>query len=487
MSLRARLFVTGLLVALPLAVGWFFIDSHMRLRTKEDELRQSVAFDVASGLRTRCEATPPQTGRPGRGGNPPRSSVWDLTASDAGPRGGRRPPGSGADGTRGRTQRGALASGGSGAYEYFAYDRSGHTDAADAPPLPAERSGESTTTYWTRSGPGVALVVPLGADGPCAYILARIPPRPAELRDQTQALVLVVISVLAAAWIAAGPVISRLRRLADGVRQSAASHYADPVAVEGQDEVSRLAAAFNDAAQRIRVHVLDVQSREETLRCFVANTTHDVAIPLSVLQGHLAELVPELLTPAQRQRLQGAVREAHYMGSLLRNLATATRLDGPNEPLALSLVDLSAVVERVVTRHQPIARASGVELNMAVPESPLVLTSEPTLIEQALSNLVDNAVRYNNAGGHVAVVLDREESGFLLSVTDDGRGVAEAELAHLTSRWFRGSDARTRRPDGRGLGLAIASESVSRIGLTLGFVRPGTGGLRAEIRGNLTP
>ena len=107
--------------------------------------------------------------------------------------------------------------------------------------------------------------------------------------------------------------------------------------------------------------------------------------------------------------------------------------------------------------------------------------ADPTLLDQALSNLVDNAVRYNREGGHVAVVLDHASGGFMLSVIDDGPGVSDEELAQLTKRWFRGSEARTRRPDGKGLGLAIVSESVGRLRLGLHFSRPDSGGLRADI------
>jgi signal transduction histidine kinase len=477
MTLRARLFLTSLVVAVPLAAGWFLFDSHLRLGTKEQELRRSVEFDVSNGLQERCEADPPQPGRPGRGGvAPPRPAPPGSDLQDAPPGAGRGPGRGRGDGPR-RPGRG-----GSGAYEFFAYDASGRPSAPDAPPLPADRDGTSAATYWTATGRGVALVVPLGGEGPCAFLLARIPPRQGELRDQAQALALVIVSVLAAAWVAAGPIIARLRRLAEEVRRSAASHYAEPVSVEGQDEMAALAGAFNEAGQSVRAHLMDVQAREQALRAFVANTTHDVAIPLTVLQGHLAELDRGPSTPEQREHMRGAMQEAHYMASLLRNLATATTLDEPNATQAFSPVDLSALVERVVARHRPVARASGVELNAAVPDPALVVPSDHTLLEQALSNLVDNAIRHNRAGGHVAVLLDRAGDGFVLSVTDDGPGVTDEELAQLTTRWFRGSDARTRRPDGHGLGLAIAAEACRRLGLSLSFTRPGETGLRAEIR-----
>jgi signal transduction histidine kinase len=278
-----------------------------------------------------------------------------------------------------------------------------------------------------------------------------------------------------------------MRRLAVDVRPSAASTYERPVRVDDDDEVATLGRAFNEAGATVRVQLSEIRAREETLRKFVADTTHDVAIPMSVLQGHLSSLDEALAGRSApesdaRSHLQDAIKETHYMASLLRNLAVATKLGEANAPLAIGPVNLSALVERVIGRHRPIARASRVELDFAVPASPLVQQTDATLLEQAVGNLVDNAIRYNREGGHVAVVLDDTTGGgFVLTVTDDGPGVTVEELSTLTTRWFRGSEARTRRPDGKGLGLAIASEACQRLGLALTFNRPAAGGLEATI------
>ncbi len=442
----------------------------MRLATKEQELRRSVEFDIAGGLRERCEANPPQMGRPGRGGVPP------VGGRDSG--GGGRGAGRGGPGRAGGAGRGGGAPVGTGAYQDFAYTVDGQPTAADAPPLPTDREGTEASTYWTGGGFGRALVVPLASEGPCAFVLARIPPRPGEFRDQLQALALVVFSVLAAAWFAAGPVIPKLRRLADGVRQSAASRTPNRWRLKGRARWPRSRWPSTRPAGQARAHLMEVEAREEALRGFVANTTHDIAIPLTVLQGHLADLDRELAAePEHRERVRAAMREAHFMASLLRNLGAAITLEESHAAVVCSPVDLSALVERVVARHRPIARAVGVELNMAVPDPPLAASSDLTLLEQALGNLVDNAIRYNHAGGHVAVLLDRAGDGFVLSVTDDGPGVKDDELAQLTTRWFRGSDARTRRPDGKGLGLAIRQ----RIGEAAGP----DAGIRAARRGRV--
>jgi signal transduction histidine kinase len=194
-----------------------------------------------------------------------------------------------------------------------------------------------------------------------------------------------------------------MRRLAVDVRQSAASTYERPVRVDDDDEVATLGRAFNEAGATVRVQLSEIRAREETLRKFVADTTHDVAIPMSVLQGHLSSLDEALAGRSApesdaRSHLQDAIKETHYMASLLRNLAVATKLGEANAPLAIGPVNLSALVERVIGRHRPIARASRVELDFAVPASPLVQQTDATLLEQAVGNLVDNAIRDNLEG-----------------------------------------------------------------------------------------
>lgn len=476
MSLRTRLWLSSILIAIPLAVLLFFVDERMRLRAMEENLRQLIGLELATGGAARCEADPARFGSapPGRGGPPPFARPGPPPFDPAG-----RPPPPPGGGRRGGPPEGR--GGGRGALELFAYAADGAPARPDAPPLPPNDSG----SYWTGGGRGVAIRVATGDAGACATWLARMPPREGQLRDQLVAIALLIVSVIAGVVFAAGPLVARLQRLALGVRASAASHYAQAVTVEGRDEVALLASAFNDAGAEIKQHLVAVEAREQTLRQFVANTTHDVAVPLTVLQGHLADidaqLAPHAADDAARKRVRAAIQEAHYMGSLLRNLDIATKLGDVGVPLDRRPVDLSELVDRVVARHRPIARASGVELNAAVPPTALVVHTDLTLLEQALGNLVDNAIRYNLQGGHVAVVLDGSSAGFTVSVADDGPGVSDAELAQLTARWFRGSEARTRRPDGKGLGLAIVTEVVARLGLQLTFRRSPEGGLVAQI------
>jgi signal transduction histidine kinase len=326
------------------------------------------------------------------------------------------------------------------------------------------------------------------AEGPCAFVLGRRlePGPPGGDLEVLAGAALLCAGLVAAVLLAAGPVVGRIRGLTAQVRRSAAERYATVVDVGGDDEIAALAAAFNEAGGALREHLAALEKREETLRAFVADTTHDMATPLTVLQGHLAALKrrSEAGAPPDPATVRDALEEAHYMASLLHNLGAAAKLEaGPHEP-ARRPVDLGRLVERAVGRHRPIARQREVSLEFAVPERPVIAAGDETLIEQALGNVIQNAVRYNDPGGHVAVVLQAPDGGrFSLRVVDDGPGVPQAEIARLGERSYRGGAARTRHPGGLGLGLHIARDIAVRHGFDLAIRRIEPRGLEVEIAG----
>src|SRR5262249_46042369 len=147
----------------------------------------------------------------------------------------------------------------------------------------------------------------------------------------------------------------------------------------------------------------------------------------------------------------------------------------------------NALVTRVVARHRPIASSAGVALEFAVPEELVYVDGDETLLEQAASNLVHNAVRHNRAGGHVAVTLEAPKlpaGAFVLSVSDDGPGLSEAERTRLSARDAPFETARSRGAERRGLGLRIVRKIVEKHGMRFELRPREGGGLVAEIGGS---
>ena len=455
MKLRTRIALTALGAFVPLAAALGVLFVIVGAQVVETLVTQ-YAYAVAAASRASCEAAPDRWGGP--------------IGFDAGI---GTPP---------------FARG----LEVYAYDASGRPSRASAPALsPAlAASLQAGAPHASRRSEGLEVLVRSGETGPCAYLLFR---RPAGRFGSPVAVPAALalacsLMVVAVVLLSLGPIVRRIHRLRDEVSASAVSGYRHEITTSGNDELAELAAAFADSGRQIARHLDAQERRERTLREFVANSTHDVMLPLTVLQGHLAALQDDTAPEDGAATLRAAMQESDYIASLVRNLEVAARLDAGEPEVARDPIELSPLLARVISRHAPLARRRAVELVHAVPERSPVVIGDLTLIEQAISNLVQNAVLHNNAGGHVAAILEMDDAQrFLISIKDDGPGIPPDELARVLDRGARGDAARTRHPHGSGLGLSIAARVAAAHAWTLDL-RPGPdGGLEVELAGAVAP
>ncbi len=453
MKLRTRLALTlGVAtIAVLIALGW--AQSRWQSRMRVDALAEAAVHRMESGGRARCEANP------------------DSWPSPRGRREARREP----PGARPPFPRPRLS----------AYDASYQSRNPASPPFPSELARQldaGNDVASMRSAPHeratVAVRMPWN-EGPCAIVLLRAKGTPRWFSGAMLIPPLLVSwVVIVVALLAAGPIVRRVRQLTESVRRVGTGSE-EPIQVDGSDEIAELGVAFEQSRQTIQAQLESLREREAALRRYIANTTHDVMLPLSVLQGHLISLQQrvEAGEKLDAKAIVPSIEESQYLGSLLHNLNAAARLEAQRGLAHDDILDLNRLVERVVDRHRPIAARKDVALEVAVPERRIEFRGDLTLLEQAIGNVVQNAVRYNRAGGHVAVVLDGADEAWVLKVIDDGPGIPRVDRARVLQASFRGTEARTRHPHGMGLGLHIASDVATRHGLRLELLDTEGGGL----------
>jgi signal transduction histidine kinase len=487
MKLRTRLALATFAMTIPIIVLVLWLDARARHQAARESLVHVAQLFMRSE-RARCEADPahwgghplpPPADERGPGGPPPEDPrpPGDENRGPSPVSPPSRPP-------RDEPDMPSYRAGGPPPILY-AYDTALRSENPNAPTL----SGPPSTPLWPSADVRVLVAMPWQT-GPCARILAIGGTNPNWVGGLVPTSPVWLIAI-GAVWLALalsfGSVVRRIRALTRAVGRSASNGYTGAVPAHGTDEISELAHAFDAAGREVRKQLAVTERREKALREYVANTTHDVMIPLTVLRSHLAELEEHAKAggSVDSALLAQAMTEADYLGALTANLGVASKLDAGEPAVVRTTFDLRALVERVLARHKTIARQRKVLFDGAIPDGPIEVNGDVTLIEQAVNNLVHNAIRYNREGGHVALVLDRRgDDGYVITVADDGAGVPEDELGKLAERGYRGNAARTREK-GQGLGLSIVARVAVLMNMQFALVNRDGGGLEATLMGKL--
>ncbi|QSR33135.1 two-component sensor histidine kinase [Nocardioides sp. S5] len=273
-----------------------------------------------------------------------------------------------------------------------------------------------------------------------------------------------VLAALLAGWLVARSGLRPVRRLTSSVEHIAVTEDLTPLRVEGDDEVARLATAFNQM-------LLALGASRDRQRRLVADASHELRTPLTSLRTNL-DLLRQAegngaFPPEARLELLDDVRgQIEELSALVGDLVELAR-DEPTTHVVAE-VDLAEAVERAVTRVR--RRAHGVSFDVDL--DPWAVVGDASSLERAVTNLLDNAAKWSPADGTVTVRL----TDGVLTVDDEGTGIAEADRPHVFERFYRAEESRAM--PGSGLGLAIVRQVVDRHGGRIEASESPVGGAR---------
>ena len=246
------------------------------------------------------------------------------------------------------------------------------------------------------------------------------------------------------AFLLARAVARPVTRVAAASKRLAEGGNPDPLPIEGSTEIRQLSVSFNELSE-------ELDRAQDAERAFLLSVSHELKTPLTAIRGHAEGLSDGVVVPERAAEV--IERETHRLERLIRDLLDLARLRRRSFDVALGPVDLGAVADDAVARHAPQAEHYGVEVARRIePEAGAVADADRTL--QALSNLVENAIRCSPAGSVVVI----EAAPGRLSVVDNGPGLASEDLARAFERFYLWDRYGADRPIGTGLGLAIVAE-----------------------------
>jgi two-component system phosphate regulon sensor histidine kinase PhoR len=274
------------------------------------------------------------------------------------------------------------------------------------------------------------------------------------------------------------PVVNLIRQ-PDFVDYLAAGDFREPLVLRARDHTLSLQLIeFGDEQKLLNSRDVTADERIEVMRRdFVANVSHELKTPVTVLAGFVETLLDEsfAMNPAQRNRFLGMMAEqATRMQRLVEDLLTLSALESSAAPIDEQPIELRAFVQSLADEARALSGGRH-RIDATVRDAGRLLGS-PTELHSAFSNLVSNAVRYTPEGGSVRLSWHVADGRGVFSVSDSGIGIEARHIARLTERFYRVDSGRSRESGGTGLGLAIVKHALTRHQAVLDVAsEPGSG------------
>ena len=268
------------------------------------------------------------------------------------------------------------------------------------------------------------------------------------------AMQLVLIAGIALiSYIIAGVVSKRLSKLAKTIENVASFEEGDIVSV-GYSETDGIVRAFN--AQRTRLKALD-DSRQE----FVSNVSHELKTPIASIKVLAESLIFQENAPIEMYRdfMQDIVEEIDRENSIITDLLALVHMEQGKENLNVTDVDCNAMLELIIKRLTPIAAQNDVDIVFDT-EVNVIACIDEVKMTLAITNLVENAIKYNNHPGWVRILLDADNQMFTVTISDSGIGISEEALPHIYERFYRVDKSHSKEIGGTGLGLPLARKII---------------------------
>jgi signal transduction histidine kinase len=317
----------------------------------------------------------------------------------------------------------------------------------------------------TSAGPiigAVALSTPVRAGAAAAFA-----------GDVMRAVVLLAL-IVAAIAAAAAAVFSRrvtrpLAHMAVTTARMAEGDYGVRMEVAAPDELRTLASSFNDMAAALQRDVGELRRQEQLRRDLIANVSHELATPLTAIQGFNEALQDSIIRePAEREDTHRLIaREAARLRRLVDQMRQVALFEGGAAALHRAPVHLPTLLGEALAVLAPELQRKGVAVDQRVPANLPTVYADADRLTEIVLNLLDNALRHTPEGGTIDVVAAAEAGMVRTSIADSGPGIAESDRERVFERFYRLDPSRTAATGGSGLGLAIVRALVEAHGGTI--------------------
>lgn len=246
-----------------------------------------------------------------------------------------------------------------------------------------------------------------------------------------------------------GEMLTVIRKMSDGHLDKRVDYN-----THSKNEIAQLAMAYNNMADKL-------EKVEQTRQTFVSNVSHELKTPLSSIKVLSESILLENEVPKEMyvEFMQDINNEVDRLTVIINDLLTLVKLDQKEIPINFEETDINALLEEIVKRLTPIAAKKNITVKLNNVKS-VMAEVDKVKFTLAISNLVDNGIKYNSDGGEVNITVDADHQNMFITVADTGIGIAEESIGKIFERFYRVDNARDRETGGTGLGLSITHSTI---------------------------
>ena len=267
---------------------------------------------------------------------------------------------------------------------------------------------------------------------------------------------IIILLIIIFGFLFSGILVRPFKKITNAIEAMAVGYKEEPLSVNDYLETKQITDAFN----RLITQVRDLDdSRQE----FVSNVSHELKTPLASMKvlADSLNMNPEATLEQYREFMEDISEEIDRENAIITDLLSLVSMDKDVSDLHIEITNINELVDLVVKRLKPIAELKNVELRS---ESFKTVEAEidPTKITLVISNIVENAIKYNKPeGGWVSISLNGDNKYFYLTISDSGIGIPEDSLERIFDRFYRVDKSHSRAIGGTGLGLAITKSAIN--------------------------
>ena len=277
----------------------------------------------------------------------------------------------------------------------------------------------------------------------------------------TQTFVITLVAALALGIFLIALLTRNLRSVITTVKRFEEGDYHARIPIKNSGELADLSHTFNHMADTILKNIEDLKEVDKLRRELIANVSHDLRSPMSVIQGYIETMMMkgDKLSAKERQRyLEIIFKSSEKLNQLVADLFELSKLEAKQVKLQQERFNMNELLQDTAQQYQLKAETKNISLKTELSKESLI-NADVAMMQRAIQNLMDNALKYTPENGEVVVQSNLKNGRLEIAITNSGKGIPQDQLPHIFDRYFM-LDKEKNGIDGSGLGLAIVKKII---------------------------